>query len=131
MSEQTAQMAWIERIETLVNILQDSSIGELELSENGVEIIIRREPAELIIVPEQQVQRTRTEVRTIPTNHAPVEDRSIAVVAPMTGAVYISPSPGMPPFVKIGDVIQPEQTVALIEAMKVFNEIPAGVAGRV
>lgn len=50
--------------------------------------------------------------------------------SPITGVFYRSPSPGEPPFVQVGDVLEAEDPVCLIEAMKIFNEIPAGVAGR-
>ena len=59
------------------------------------------------------------------------EDKSAAIVAPLTGVYYASPSPSTPPFVSVGDIVQVGQIVALVEAMKVFNEIQAEVSGRV
>ncbi len=59
------------------------------------------------------------------------EDKSVAIVAPLTGVYYASPSPSTPPFVSVGDIVQVGQVVALVEAMKVFNEIQAEVSGRV
>jgi acetyl-CoA carboxylase biotin carboxyl carrier protein len=58
-------------------------------------------------------------------------DRSVAVVAPLTGVYYSAASPTSPPFVNVGDNIHVGQVVALIESMKVFNEVTAEVAGRV
>lgn len=55
----------------------------------------------------------------------------MAIVAPLTGVYYSASSPASPPFVSIGDIVQVGQIVALIEAMKVFNEVQAEVAGRV
>ena len=55
----------------------------------------------------------------------------VAVTAPMTGTFYRSPAPGEPPFVEIGDKVEPSSTVCIIEVMKLFNSIPAGVAGEV
>jgi acetyl-CoA carboxylase biotin carboxyl carrier protein len=54
-----------------------------------------------------------------------------ALVAPMVGIFYQTPGPGEPPFVKPGDIIQDGQTFGLIEAMKVYSEIPADFGGRV
>jgi acetyl-CoA carboxylase biotin carboxyl carrier protein len=51
------------------------------------------------------------------------------VASPMTGIYYASPSPSSPPFVKVGDEVTAGQTIGLIEAMKVFNEIPSPVGG--
>ncbi|MEX0585021.1 MAG: biotin/lipoyl-containing protein, partial [Pirellulales bacterium] len=50
---------------------------------------------------------------------------------PMVGTFYPAPSPEAPPFVKIGDHVGPETTVCILEAMKVFNEVPAEVSGRI
>ena len=55
----------------------------------------------------------------------------MAVVAPLTGVFYLSPSPSSAPFVEVGDVIQAGQVVCILEAMKVFNEIQSEVSGTV
>ncbi len=57
--------------------------------------------------------------------------RMVLVKSPMVGTFYQASSPENPPFVKVGDRIGPEKTVCIVEAMKVFNEIPAGVSGQV
>ena len=49
----------------------------------------------------------------------------------MVGTFYASPSPDAPPFVSVGTVVRPDTTVCIIEAMKVFTDIPAGVAGTI
>jgi acetyl-CoA carboxylase biotin carboxyl carrier protein len=54
---------------------------------------------------------------------------TVEITAPIVGTFYRSPEPGKPPFVKIGDVIEPGKVICLIEAMKVFNEIKAEVRG--
>jgi acetyl-CoA carboxylase biotin carboxyl carrier protein len=53
----------------------------------------------------------------------PGDDASEYIVAPMIGTYYASPAPGDPPFVVVGDAIEPGQTIAIIEAMKIMNEI--------
>src|SRR5690606_12894507 len=55
----------------------------------------------------------------------------VEIKSPMIGTFYASSSPESPPFVKVGDHIGPTSTVCIIEAMKVFNEIPAEVSGLV
>ena len=63
---------------------------------------------------------------------APVEEEHIAYIkSPMVGTFYASPEPDADPFVRVGDLVKPDTTVCLIEAMKVFNPIPAGVAGKI
>ena len=55
----------------------------------------------------------------------------VVVKSPMVGTFYLASSPDAPPFAKVGDRIGPEKTVCIVEAMKVFNEIPAGVSGQI
>ncbi len=63
---------------------------------------------------------------------APAEpDHLVAITAPMVGTFYRAPSPDAPPFVSEGDLVEPGQTVCIIEAMKLFNEIQSEVRGRV
>jgi acetyl-CoA carboxylase biotin carboxyl carrier protein len=57
------------------------------------------------------------------------DETSLYVDAPMVGTVYLAPSPGDPPFVKVGDTVSEESVVCLVEAMKVMNEVKAGVRG--
>ncbi len=59
------------------------------------------------------------------------EDHFEAIVAPMVGTFYRAPSPDTPPFVKEGDVVEEDQVVCIIEAMKLFNEIQAEKRGRI
>lgn len=68
---------------------------------------------------------------TVPAS-APADDPGlIAIKAPIVGIFYVSPEPGAAPFVREGDRIEPGATVGLIEVMKVFNAVPAGLAGTV
>ena len=122
---------WIERVEDLVNILEGSSISELELTEGGTEIIIRRQPG--LMNPVFSSSTTQVGVQVTPGAAAPTarQDAGVAIIAPLTGVYYSAPSPTSPPYVSVGDVVQVGQVVALIEAMKVFNEVQAEIAGRV
>lgn len=126
------EMPWVKRVEELVKTLDGSTVGELELREAGTEIIIRRRPDMMLVAaPAQAVSAAQPLVLggTKPT--AVSEDRSQAVVAPLTGVYYSAPSPSTPPFVNLGDTVHAGQVVALVEAMKVFNEIQSEIAGRV
>ena len=123
---------WIKRVEELIQVLEGSTIGELELTEAGTEIIIRRRPDMMMVsVPTQQLSLTHTGIQiSHGSGGQPVtEDRSLSILSPLTGVYYVGPSPTSPPFVRPGDVVHAGQVVALIEAMKVFTDIPAGVAG--
>ena len=128
------QEFWVKRVEDLIRVLEGSTVGELELAEAGTEIIIRRRPDMVMTqVPNPQMGIAPADIA--PVAGAPGrltrEDRSLPIIAPLTGVYYAAPSPEEPPFVAVGDVVNAGQVVALIEAMKVFNEIQAEVAGRV
>jgi acetyl-CoA carboxylase biotin carboxyl carrier protein len=126
------ELPWIKRVEELIQVLDGSTIGELELHEAGTEIIIRRRP-DMVLVS-NIVSQAATAQTLVPGGAKPAparEDRSQPVTALLTGVYYSSPSPALPPFVNIGDVIHVGQVVALVEAMKVFNEIQSEVSGRV
>lgn len=83
--------------------------------------------------PEQAVEApTAAAAPAAPTDQAAqTRGTEVAVTAPMLGIFYRAPSPSEPAFVQAGDVVTADQTVCLIEAMKLFTAIPAGVAGRV
>lgn len=127
-------MSWVKRVEELIESLDGTTIGELELREAGTEVIIRRRPDMLLVsAPVQAVSATQPQpaVRSGARPSTVREDHSQPVAAPLTGVYYSSPAPTSPAFVNLGDMIAVGQVVALIEAMKVFNEIQAEVAGRV
>ncbi|GCF06834.1 acetyl-CoA carboxylase biotin carboxyl carrier protein [Dictyobacter arantiisoli] len=127
------QSSWLERVEALAAALEGSSVGELALIEGTTEITIRRNP-EMVLTSVPTPVMLAGQPAPAPgagPGRTPKVDTSIPVIAPLTGVYYSSPSPTTPSFVNIGDVIHVGQVVALLEAMKVFNEIDSEVSGRV
>ena len=136
MDMQERETPWIQRIEDLIQVLEGSTVGELELTEAGTHIIIRRRPDMMMVsMPTQgaAIAVHPTGAALTPAAPAPAakEDRSVPIVAPLTGVYYAAPSPTSPAFVTPGSMVAVGQVIALIEAMKVFNEIQSEVAGRV
>ena len=128
--ETQKKSSWLERVEEIATVLDGSTVGELELTENGTQITIRRHPG--ITMTSAPAMPSGAQTTATPgTGRTAPADKSIAIVAPLTGVYYSAASPTTPPFVNVGDVVQVGQIVALIEAMKVFNEIPAEMSGRV
>jgi len=116
--------SWLERIEDIIHVLEGSTIGEIELTEGETEIIIRRSPG-LVLTTSATMLGTQTGEAN--ARQAAKADQSVPITAPLTGVYYTA----SPPFVSVGDVVHVGQVVALIEAMKVFNEITAEATGRV
>lgn len=131
--EKNASPTWLKRVEDLINVLEGSSIGELRLTEGETEITIRRSPHMVLTSASTTIEippglpRTNN-ARSGQTSKA---DTSVPIIAPLTGVYYAAASPTAPPFVNAGEIIHVGQVVALVEAMKVFNEINAEVSGRV
>jgi oxaloacetate decarboxylase alpha subunit len=118
-----------ERIRELVKIVQESGVGEIEIEDEGMRVSVRRadEPQSFAQpVPAAAVEEGMT-VTPAPRRAT----AAVRVESPMVGVFYRAPQPGAPPFVEVGDIVTAGQTLCLLEAMKLFNELKADVDGRV
>ncbi len=116
-----------ERIRELVKIVQESGVGEIEIEDEGMRVSVRRadEPGGVVAVQGATAEDE-------PAALEPVDPGGVVrVESPMVGVFYRSSDPGTPPFVEVGDVVGAGQTLGLLEAMKLFNELKADVDGRV
>jgi oxaloacetate decarboxylase alpha subunit len=123
-----------ERIREIVRIVQETGVGEVTIEDAGLRVTVRRtsEPPEGLAGPSAAVieEETSAAAPAMP----PVEPGVIRVEAPMVGTFYRAPSPGEPPFVQEGDAIGTGQTLCILEAMKLMNEVKAeqdGVVRRI
>ena len=117
-----------ERIRELVKIVQESGVGEIEIEDEGMRVSVRRadEPAPLTgasVAPDGGL--------VIATRDEPPDHGVVRVESPMVGVFYRAPNPGAPAFVDIGDTVVPGQTLCVLEAMKLFNELKAETTGTV
>jgi oxaloacetate decarboxylase alpha subunit len=118
-----------ERIRELVKIVQESGVGEIEIEDEGMRVSVRRadEPAAAGTAP--ATLRTESVDDTLAAPEPAVGDGPVRVESPMVGVFYRAPNPGAPAFVDIGDPVVPGQVLCVLEAMKLFNELKAEVAG--
>ena len=116
-----------ERIRELVRIVQESGVGEIEIEDEGMRVSVRRadEPG-AVPVPAAGGVAVAPAVDEIT-----VTAETVRVESPMPGVFYRAPQPGAPPFVEVGDVVAAGQTLCVVEAMKLFNELTADLDGRV
>jgi len=114
-----------ERIREIVRIVQESGVGEVTIEDPGFRVTVRRtaEPAEGLLAPAPAVVEEETNAASPAA--PPVDPGVIRVEAPMVGTFYRAPSPGEPPFVQEGDAIGSGQTLGILEAMKLMNEVKA------
>ena len=127
----------VSRVKSLAEVLEGSDVSELDLTENGLRILIRRQSDAVMITAPVSPQRARVNgaahKRSLPkrTEAASAPEPGSAIVAPLTGVFYASPSPSSASFVEVGQPVQAGQVVCIVEAMKVFNEIKSEMSGTV
>lgn len=133
--------AELQHLKSLIELMVQNDLSRLELREGDKHILLRRGQPILATtaatgtLPAANVAAPAAAPPSIaPAPAAPAAseaERETLIRSPMVGTFYAATEPEAPPFVSVGTTIGPETVVCLIEAMKVFNEIKAEVAGRV
>lgn len=136
-----------KEIKELIELLVEKDIAEFQIERGDVKLHIKRGGTEHAPQVVQVAPPVPVAVATIPLAAAPassvpvpapstpaaaptaVEEDLIIVKSPIVGTYYESPSPGSPPFVKVGDLVKEGQVLCIIEAMKLMNEIEADASG--
>jgi acetyl-CoA carboxylase biotin carboxyl carrier protein len=142
-------MKSLDEIKELIRIVQETGIGELEVQDGDYRIRISgAAPAasQSIVVPQvvpipapaagPAVTASAAVPQSIPAAastpaRGAEEDHDFRVTSPIVGTYYDSPAPSAPPFVKVGDRVEPKQVLCIIESMKLMNEIEAEITGTV
>ena len=140
----------LNEIQDLIKFVAKSGVSEVELETKDVKIVIKTpagkkdqqvlvqatapavyQPAPIPVAP--QAQAPASDAKPAESKSAAADDESkyVTVKSPMIGTFYRSSSPDKPPFVGVGDDIEPGKTVCIIEAMKLFNEIESDVKGKI
>lgn len=112
----------IKKIRKLVELMNSNDLDEIDLSQGDQRIRLRRGVEPEIVTGASPAT---------PPELVPDEANVAYVTSPMVGTFYSATSPDEDPFVSVGDDVGPESIVCIIEAMKVFNEIPAEITGKV
>lgn len=142
-----------ETVENILKIIDSSTLEELHVEIGEIKISVRRkghvgrspEPNQTVALAAPQAPPLPAETRVpdtpalraqaaAPAARQPgrsLGEGEVAITAPMVGTFYRAPAPGAPPFVDVGSLVDTEDTVCIIEVMKLMNSISAGVRGRV
>ncbi len=134
----------LERLKQLVRLMEKHDLTEVKLEGVDQKWVLRRGPQGTGAFPPQAYHMPGPPLM-MPAVAAPhvatgnggggeatvAADNLLAIKSPTVGTFYQSPEPGDPPFVKPGDSVRPDTTVCIVEAMKVFNQIPAEVTGTI
>jgi acetyl-CoA carboxylase biotin carboxyl carrier protein len=124
----------LRKIRRLVELMKEHDLAEVDLQQGEVRIQLRRagtvvQPA---IAPAAAPQAPQPAAKSEAPAAAEAKPDAVAIIkSPMVGTFYTASDPDAPPFVKVGDHVGPETTVCIVEAMKVFNQIPAELSGRI
>jgi acetyl-CoA carboxylase biotin carboxyl carrier protein len=129
----------VRKIRRLVELMKEHDLAEIDLQQGDVRIQLRRASAvaatAVAAAPVVSVTAPSLAGRPAAESVAPAAEsggNGVALIkSPMVGTFYAAPDPDSPTFVKVGDHIGPETIVCIVEAMKVFNQIPAEAAGRI
>ena len=133
----------LDEIQRLVTLFDDHRLIELEMRSEGVRVRLQVAERKAAAVAAETETLTDEEagfadaglpavlVPAAPREPTPEEKGWIPISAPMTGTFYRTPGPNEPNFIEVGQAVEEDQTVGLIEAMKIFSEIHSEVAGTV
>ena len=131
----------LDDVGRLVELLAESGVGEIRVRQGELEITVKAKPeaptvAAPAAVPAEPRAHAGAVVPEAPVLEAPTVEASgtnglHAVRSPVVGTFYRAPAPGEGSYVEVGDVVKKGQTLCIVEAMKLMNEIPSDVAGEV
>ena len=125
----------LRKLKTLIDLVSDSNVSELEITEaegkvrivksSGAPLVMQQPAAALVAAPLIQTAAAP------PADAPPAGPSAHAVKSPMVGTFYRSASPGSKAFVEVGDTVKEGETICIIEAMKILNEIEADKSGTI
>ena len=121
-----------QEIKELLQIFEESGVAEMEVQRGENRLRLRRAPTtqELAVpVAAAPPPPPAHAPATAAAKTSPADANHTLIKSPIVGTYYDAPSPGAPPFVKIGDTVEPGQVLCIIESMKLMNEIEAEMAG--
>jgi acetyl-CoA carboxylase biotin carboxyl carrier protein len=127
----------IRRVRRLIELMKEHDLSEIDIREGTTRIQLRRgaDPVVTVAAPRAAaapVAAAPAPAATAAANPPKADEAHVAVIkSPIVGTFYSAPNPESPAFVKVGDHVGPETTVCIVEAMKVFNQIPAEVSGKI
>ena len=127
----------LKTLRSLIKMMVDNDLSELDLRDGDETVAMKRagHGAPVVMAPAPVAAPVAAPAPAAgapapaPASAPPAVDEGPAVESPMVGTFYTSSDPDSPPFVSVGDTVGPDTVVCIIEAMKVFNEVKAGVSG--
>ncbi len=120
-----------EDLREILELIDSSKFDYFEIEYRGLKLTVSKTPVSAPARTAAPATAAAPESAPGPRKHREIPDGLAAIPAPMVGIFYPAPEPGAPPFVSPGDRVEPDTTVGLIEVMKVFTAVTAGIGGTI
>ena len=126
----------IKKIKQIVKLLKDNDLQEIEIEDNDSRIMVKGGGQYIAPVLQQPVVSAQAVQSvesggSVSTSDIKSESKYHVITSPMVGTFYNSPSPDSPPYAELGQTVNKGQTLCIVEAMKLMNEIEADIKGKI
>lgn len=125
----------LDRLTQLIELMKEHGLTELDLRQEKQHIRLARGTGRPVVEPPGTLPAPAPAAvpRELPPPPAADEagEKVVTITSPMVGTFYLRSNPESEPYVRVGDRVEPDTVICIIEAMKVFNEIPAEISGKV
>ena len=128
----------IKEIQEIINFIKKSDLDDVSIETENIKIRVKKNNGNFTTIEQPKIVKTEIQPQASPTENKVSEEKkekisnnNIIIKSPMIGTFYRSPNPESDPFVNEGDSIKVGQTICIVEAMKLFNDIESEVSGKI
>ena len=128
----------IKEIQEIINFIKKSDLDDVSIETENIKIRVKKNNGNFTTIKQPKIVKTEIQPQASPVeNKVPEEKKEITsnnniiIKSPMIGTFYRSPNPESDPFINEGDSIKVGQTICIVEAMKLFNDIESEVSGKI
>ena len=128
----------IKEIQEIINFIKKSDLDDVSIETENIKIRVKKNNGNFTTIEQPKIVKTEIQPQTSPVENKVSEEKkektsnnNIIIKSPMIGTFYRSPNPETDPFVNEGDSIKVGQTICIVEAMKLFNDIESEVSGKI
>ena len=127
----------IKEIQEIINFIKKSDLDDVSIETENIKIRVKKNNGNVTTIEQPKVVKTEIQPQAPPVEKKISEEKkektsnNIIIKSPMIGTFYRSPNPESDPFVSEGDSIKVGQTICIVEAMKLFNDIESEISGKI
>ncbi|MGL4988503.1 MAG: acetyl-CoA carboxylase biotin carboxyl carrier protein [Cetobacterium sp.] len=126
----------LENIKKLAKSIDEHNLSEISVEINGTKLVMKKEEVKNTVVEQkikyiEEADKSNSDLFQLSSEESVEEIEGLEILSPMVGTYYSAPSPDSDAFVKLGDKIEVGDTICIVEAMKMMNEVKSTVAGTV